>query len=86
MRVLNLILGESALLGLFGAIAGSAMAFVSVQALAQFPMTRIFINPNLPLSVFGLGIFLGIGLSLVGGFYPAIRASTLDPTEALRHE
>jgi putative ABC transport system permease protein len=86
IRVLNLILGESALLGLFGAIAGSAMAFVSVQALAQFPMTRIFINPNLPVSVFGLGILLGIGLSLVGGFYPAIRASTLDPTEALRHE
>ena len=62
------------------------MAFLSVQALAQFPMTKIFINPNLPPTVIAVRIVLGVGLSLFGGFYPAIRASTLDPTEALRHE
>jgi putative ABC transport system permease protein len=85
-RVMNMILGESALLGLCGAVLGCLMAYISVKVSAQFPMTKIFINPNLPVTVIGYGLGLGVGLSLVGGFYPAIRASTLDPTEALRHE
>ena len=85
-RVMSLVLGEAAMLGLAGALLGSVMAFLSVKALAQFPMTAIFINPNLPPAVLGLGMALGVGLSLFGGLYPAIRASSLDPTEALRHE
>ena len=85
-RVLNLILGESVMLGLAGAVLGSVLAFLGVKALVQFPMTRSFINPNLPPTVLALGIVLGVGLSFFGGFYPALRASALDPTEALRHE
>ena len=85
-RVMNMILGESALLGLCGAVVGCLMAYISVKLSAQFPMTKIFINPNLPPTVIAYGLALGVGLSLFGGFYPAIRASTLDPTEALRHE
>ena len=85
-RIMKLILGESVMLGTAGAIVGSALAFIGVKLVAQFPMTKIFINPDLPPLVLGYGVALGIGLSLVGGLYPAIRASTLDPTEALRHE
>jgi putative ABC transport system permease protein len=29
---------------------------------------------------------LGLGLSVLGGFYPALRAAALEPSEALRHE
>ena len=86
VRVLNLILGEAVMLGLAGALLGSFLAFLGVKALVQFPMTRSFINPNLPPTVLSLGIFLGVGLSFFGGIYPALRASALDPTEALRHE
>jgi putative ABC transport system permease protein len=85
-RVLNLVLGEATLLGLSGAVLGSTLGYIGVRALAASPMGSIFIAAHLPPAVLGIGILLGLGLSLVGGFYPAIRAASLDPTEALRHE
>jgi putative ABC transport system permease protein len=85
-RVLGLILGESAALGLAGAILGVALAYLGVKLLAQLPSASVFITADLPPVVLGAGLLLGCGLSLFGGLYPALRASSLDPSEALRHE
>ena len=85
-RVLNLVLGESTVLGLSGALIGSTLGYIGVKSFAQTPMGSIFITADLPPGVLAIGVLLGLGLSLVGGFYPAIRAASLDPTEALRHE
>jgi putative ABC transport system permease protein len=49
-------------------------------------MASIFITDRLPPGVLGLGVLLGLGLSLIGGLYPSLRAAALEPTEALRHE
>ena len=85
-RVLALILGEAILLGLLGVVVGTALAYLGVRALILDPTSRGFINPNLPPAVVGIGLAMGLGLSLLGGFYPALRAASLDPTEALRHD
>ena len=50
------------------------------------PTARGFINPNLPPEVLLIALAMGVGLSLLGGLYPAVRAASLEPTEALRYE
>jgi putative ABC transport system permease protein len=85
-RVLGLILGEAICLGLLGAIVGAALGVGGVRAIQVVPTASAFIAPELPLSVLILGGLLGIGLSALGGFYPAVRAAALNPTEALHHE
>jgi putative ABC transport system permease protein len=86
VRVMNLLMGEAVLLGLVGSLLGSVMGYLGVKAVAQMPMASIFITADLPPLVLSLGVLLGLGLSVIGGFYPALRAAALEPTEALRHE
>jgi putative ABC transport system permease protein len=85
-RVLALILGEALSLGLAGSVFGALLGLAGFRALQLSPTASVFIEREMPPGVIGLAIGLGVGLSVVGGFYPALRAAELDPTEALRHE
>ena len=85
-RVLVLVLGEALVIATAGTLIGGVLAAVGMQALMLSPTARGFIDPNIPIEVLGLALAMGIGLSLLGGLYPAARAAALDPTEALRHE
>lgn len=85
-RILTLILGEAIGLGLLSVIVGSMFAWVGVRLLLLSPNARGFIDPQLPPEVFAMGLAMGAALSLLGGLYPALRAASLEPTEALRHD
>jgi len=85
-RVLALVLGEALLLALAGTMLGGLLAIAGLRAVVLYPSARGFIDPNIPPEVLGLALIMGVGLSLLGGLYPAARAAALDPTEALRHE
>jgi putative ABC transport system permease protein len=85
-RVLALVLGEACVLALSGTVLGTVLAVVGLRALTLAPTARGFIDPNLPPEVLVIALIMGLGLSVLGGLYPAARAAALDPTEALRYE
>lgn len=85
-RILLLLMGETAALGLLGVIVGAILAFIGARLVTMTPTSSTFIDPSLSPAVFAIGLAMGLGLTLLGGAYPAFRASRLDPTEALRHD
>jgi putative ABC transport system permease protein len=85
-RVLALVLGEALVIALVGTLLGSLLAVIGLRALTLAPTARGFINPNLPPDVLLIALGMGVGLSVLGGLYPAARAAALEPTEALRYE
>ena len=83
-RILAMILGESIVLTLLAGIVGIILGVVGIEAivrLSDWAMVLTF-TPSLALKALGIAVIVGV----IGGIYPAIRASRLPPTEALRYE
>ena len=86
-RILGMILGETLVLtlvsGVIGIIFGIILSELGMIILSNDsnPLSLAY-NLDTFLMAFGIAILVG----LLGGIYPAYRASKLPPTEALRYE
>ncbi len=85
-RILGMILKEAFLLGVLGGLAGVAIAFGLAAALAAAPMVGDAFSPIWETDIFIRASSIALLLGLVGGIYPALRATRLEPIEALRYE
>ncbi|MDA8329722.1 MAG: ABC transporter permease [Candidatus Dormibacteraeota bacterium] len=64
---------------------GGAAIGVLLGVVAQWTYAwHAGLAPVLPLGGIGLGIGAAIGIGIVAGFYPAVRAARLPPSDALR--
>ena len=79
--VLMQFLIEAATLSALGGVAGAALGFASARAITRLAGWPTIVSPESIALAVGVSALVGI----VFGFYPARRAASLDPIEALRH-
>ena len=81
--IINVILREAILLSIIGIVAGYGGTWLAKRAIvATFPTLTVELTIHWALWA-GL---LALGGSLLGAFYPAIRAARLDPVDSLAYE
>jgi putative ABC transport system permease protein len=84
-RIMKMIIGESLLLALI-AIAIGLVISIGVVELMSITQLIPGIMPTFSVLLILKGIGVAFFLGIIGGIYPAYRASRLEPTEALRYE
>jgi putative ABC transport system permease protein len=73
---------ETVVLSVGGGILGILLGLSIPLAVEHFAKMRTIVTPSAPLIAFAISAATGI----IFGLYPAWRAATMDPVEALRHE
>jgi len=73
---------EAVVLSCLGGALGIGLAMLSADVLGERFGWTMVVPPDAVVLSFGFAAIIGI----IFGFYPAVRASRLDPIEALRHE
>jgi putative ABC transport system permease protein len=85
-RILSQIMQESLYLCLTAALFGSALGVIMLALLVRLPYMNGFLRAEWSPGTFLTATALALLLGLLGGIYPAWRASKLQPVEALRYE
>jgi putative ABC transport system permease protein len=85
-RVLGMIMQEALLLGIFGGVTGILIALGFGWTFNHIPMIGEMLKPIWEMDIFIRAILIAICLGVLGGIYPALRATRLQPVEALRYE
>ncbi|MGL6261638.1 ABC transporter permease [Vibrio sp. WXL103] len=81
-HILNQFLIESVVLCLLGALIGIGLSLAAVFILQTTLGWQMVVSPLIIILSISATAAIGVGF----GFYPAFKASRLDPIEALRHE
>ena len=73
-------LAESTALGLFGGLIGASLGVAAVLAVTVYQHWTALLDPRIVLAAPAAGAVIG----LLAGIYPALRAGTIEPADALR--
>jgi len=80
--ILGQFLVEAVTLSLIGGLVGVALGTAAAFTVAQFAGWRIVLSAEAVLLAIAFALVIGVFF----GFYPARKASRMDPIEALRYE
>jgi putative ABC transport system permease protein len=73
-------LAESTALGLFGGLVGACLGVLAIIAVTIYQHWTALLDPRIVAAAPVAGAIIG----LLAGLYPALRASTIEPADALR--
>jgi putative ABC transport system permease protein len=85
-RTVTLLLDESLLLALVGAVLGTGLSFAVAALLEHLPALRGVLHANFTGSAFWRAIYTALGMTLIGALYPTLRAALLSPLKAISYE
>jgi len=85
-RVAGMVLIESLALCLGGAAVGVAVAVAGISTMQQMEFLRGKFSAEFGADLIAAAFLVAAGAGLLGGLYPAVLASSYQPSEALRHE
>jgi putative ABC transport system permease protein len=82
-EILLQFLSESTVLSLLGSVVGMTLSYVCALVISYiYPTFAVAISPF----AVALALLFSLAVGTFFGVYPAFKASSLDPIEALRHE
>jgi putative ABC transport system permease protein len=85
-RIIQMIIGESLLLSIGGAIVGSVAGVGLVKLLTKLPVASGIVSGEIATPVIVQGFLVAILVGAAGSIYPALWGANLLPTEALRRK
>ena len=85
-RIALLILSEATGIGLIALGLGLALGYLAAELFTSQGRISTLAEPDFTAGVFAWGLAFALGVALIGALYPAWRAVSLRPIEALRRE
>ena len=83
---------EATTISIVGGIIGIGVGYLASQyafdnlVINQMVIQQVPIEPIVRLDYVLLSFFIAVGVGIISGTYPAIKASLLNPIDALRYE
>ncbi len=84
-RILGMVVREAVLLSLLSGVVGIVLGMALTKLISLVPVAS-YLSAEYDLAIFAQTLAVTLVLGVLGGLYPAWRASRLSPVEALRYE
>ena len=84
-RILGMVVREAVLLSLLSGVVGIVLGMALTKLISLVPVAS-YLSAEYGLAIFAQTLAVTLVLGVLGGLYPAWRASRLSPVEALRYE